>query len=170
MEIKFDLKNLDKYTTKMKDDIAKHYAKVGVLSSKAQRTGEGEFNNASLALVHELGSIDAGIPARPFFSLTQQKRGKQMAEFINANAESVFKQVMAGDTKIVLSKLGAKWVELIMECFETEGFGTWPPLSESTIEDRRRRTPKSKRKGGSFSPKMLQDTGELKKSITYEVE
>ena len=168
-EIIFSLKNFEKMTKQMQSDLQKHYAKVGVLAAKNARTEDDDnVDNAYLAAIHEYGVVSQNLPARSFFRLTQEKRGEEMAAFIASNESGIMAQVMAGRTIDVLKKLGAKWVSYINECFETEGFGTWAPLSESTIEERRSRTPKAKRKKG-FNPKILQDTGQLERSITFEV-
>lgn len=169
MEIKLDLKNLDKYTKRMKADLDKHYAKVGVLASENNREEDG-MTNARLAAVHEFGSRDGRIPERSFFRLTYEKRRDAMAEFIANNEQAILKKVMAGKTKEIYSLLGALWQEYIAECFDTEGFGTWPDIADSTyfmkLERFDEMYPNSKKQ---FNPKILQDTGQLANSIVYEV-
>lgn len=167
-DVMLDLKNFDKMTKKMQADLQKHYAKVGVLAAKNTRTGEDEnLDNAGLAAVHEFGVISQNIPERSFFRLTQEKRGDDMRSFVAEQENNIFKRVAAGETIYVLKRLAAKWVAYINECFETEGFGTWPQLSESTLSNRLEKTPENKQK--DFNPKILQDTGQLERSITFEV-
>ena len=182
MEVKLDLKNLDKYTKRMKADLDKHYAKVGVLSAKNNRDNDDDsgMTNAKLAAVHEFGSRDGRIPERSFFRLTYEERGEDMSAFIESNELAILKKVMSGKTKDVYKQLGAKWVSFINECFETEGFGKWAPLSEATLEARLAKTPTGLRynkktdemvqsRAQEFNPKILQDTGQLERSIMYEV-
>ena len=172
MEVKLDLKNLDKYTKRMKADLDKHYAKVGVLSAKNNRDDDDDsgMTNAKLAAVHEFGSRDGRIPERSFLRLTAEKRGDEMSDFIANNEKAIIEKVMKGQTKDIYKQLGAKWVSYINECFETEGFGTWPDLADSTywmkLEQFEESYPDSKKE---FNPKILQDTGQLERSIMYEV-
>lgn len=169
-DVVLNLKLFDKMTKKMQADLQKHYAKVGVLAAKNTRSEddeEGNIDNAYLAAIHEFGVVSQGIPERSFFRLTQEKRGDNMQTFIADQENNILKRVMAGQTVYVLSRLAAKWTAYIAECFETEGFGTWAPLSESTIEHRREKTPD--KSAADFNPKILQDTGQLERSITYEV-
>lgn len=172
MEVKLDLKKLDKLTKKIKDDLGKHYAKVGVLSAKNNRDNDDDsgMTNAKLAAVHEFGSRDGRIPERSFLRLTAEMRGDEMSEFIASIEKAIIEKVMKGKTKDVYNQLGAKWQEYIGECFETEGFGTWPEIADSTYWMKRERFdemyPNSKKE---FNPKILQDTGQLERSIKYEV-
>lgn len=167
-DVVLDLKNFDKMTKKMQADLQKHYAKVGVLAEKNARIDDNDYiTNAGLAAVHEFGVVEQNIPSRSFFRLTQEKRGQDLMAFINDQADNIFKRVMAGQTKYVLGRIASLWSDYIHECFETEGFGTWAQLSETTIENRREKTPK--KSAGDFDPKILQDTGQLERSITFEV-
>ena len=172
MEVKLDLKNLDKYTKRMKADLGKHYAKVGVLSAKNNRDNDDDsgMTNAKLAAVHECGSLDGRIPERSFLRLTAEMRGDEMSDFISSNEKAIIEKVMKGKIKDVYNQLGAKWQEYIGECFETEGFGKWPEIADSTYWMKRERFdemyPNSKKE---FNPKILQDTGQLERSIMYEV-
>ena len=167
-DVVFNLKNLDRFTKQMKSELDKHYAKIGVLSEGNQRD-EDNFTNADLAAVHEFGSIKRKIPARSFLGLTEQIKGKEMSEFIDSQADNIFKRVMEGKSKIVIGKLAAKWMEYIHECFETEGFGTWVPMSDATYWKRFENASEKVQDSGNFEPKLLQDTGQLERSITYEV-
>lgn len=63
----------------------------------------------------------------------------------------------------ILGAVGEAMVTQVLDVFETEGFGEWPELADSTLE-RRMHGPR-----GSSNPKILQDTGLLVGSITYEV-
>jgi len=166
-----DLKNLDKFTKQMKANIEKHYAKVGVLSAKNNRAdSESGFGNAKLAAVHEYGSRDGRIPERSIFRLTADKRSEEMSAFIDSKQTQILKDVTRGKIKDVYKMLGAKWMSFLFECFETEGFGTWPEIADSTywmkLERFEEMYPNSKKQ---FNPKILQDTGQLANSITYEV-
>jgi phage gpG-like protein len=164
-DVRLNIKSLEKFTAQMRKDAAKHEAHIGILA--AEQHEDDDFTTASLAAVHEFGSISQHIPQRSFFALTETMKGKEMQAFMEEQDENIFKKVMSGKSKEVLSKLAAKWNAFIHECFETEGFGTWLPMSDATRAARIRKTPKKKK--ASASPQLLQDTGALERSITFEV-
>jgi phage gpG-like protein len=135
----------------------------------AEQHEEDDFTTASLGAVHEHGSMVNNIPARPFFSLTEKTKAKEMQAFMEENDKNIFKRIMAGESKQVLTELAAKWNEFIHECFDTEGWGTWNPMKPATRAARIRKTPGSKKKKASANPVLLQDSGALERSITFEV-
>ena len=98
------------------------------------------------------------IPARSFLKLPLEDR-KRLLKNITKNID--FDELMeyiekTGDLESLAIMIGAGAVETINEAFESEGFGQWQPDNPYTTE----------RKG---SGRPLQDTGKLKKSISYEV-
>lgn len=60
----------------------------------------------------------------------------------------------------VANAIGISAVERVMDAFETSGFGKWAPISEFT---------KKNRQGDKDNP-PLNDTGQLRNSISYKVE
>lgn len=159
--------NLNKSVNDIMKKLKSHEGHVGVLSStvnKERKKGD-PLNNAELGAVHEFGSLSGNIPSRSFFRLTEKKRGEAMSDFIAAQRDNILKRVLAGQTKLVMEKLCAKWMAYIHECFETEGFGTWKKLRRATLLARERKR-KDKTQGGV---KILQDTGALERSIAFEV-
>lgn len=144
-----------------------HQGRVGVLSStvsKGRDVGD-PLNNAELAAVHEFGTLAGNIPARSFFRLTETKRADQMSDFIRAQEQNIMRKVISGQTKLVMEKLCAKWLSYIHECFETEGWGTWKQLADATSKARE----KKRHKKNQGAAKILQDTGAMERSITFEV-
>ena len=134
--------------------------RVGVLS--AQKHKADDFTTASLAAVHEFGSLDGHTPERSFFRLTEQIKGKEFQAFIKKNETKILRSILDGSWPKVLKKIAAKWEAYIHECFETEGWGSWEELADSTVAARLR-------KGNDVDMRILQDTGELEKHIVSEV-
>ena len=60
----------------------------------------------------------------------------------------------------------------VLEVFETEGYGEWPPLADSTLDRRllysKKAMGKRKKKRRSSNPKLLQDTGNLVGSLVED--
>ena len=160
VEFKIDLRL---FTDKMKKELHKYEAHIGILS--AEQHEDDDFSTAELGAVHEFGSISGNIPARPFFSKTEEIKGEEMAAFITANEDKIVEAAFRGQMEGIMKKIAAKWMAYIHECFETEGWGTWKKLEPSTLIARERKR-FEKGQGGA---KILQDTGALERSITFEV-
>lgn len=127
------------------------HAKVGVLDSTNARTDGSGITNAELALIHEFGSPDAGIPERSHFRSTfDANKGKYERQLTRAVG-------LVLDRK--LSFEGA--LELVAIQHEADikaaiARGIPPENAPSTIA----------RKG---STKPLIDTGAYRASITHAV-
>lgn len=130
--------------------------KIGVLAN--EQRDDSHFGSVELACVHEFGSLIRGIPQRSFLRQTMINRKDDFKAEIEANKETIGKRIAAGNGDKVLEKMGATWVRYVMETFDNEGPG-WSPLSPKTIANRIKK-----------SNRILQDTGEMKKSITYMVQ
>lgn len=129
--------------------------KIGVLAN--EQRDDSHFGSVELACVHEFGSIIRGIPQRSFLRQTMINRKDDFKAEIDANKDTIGKRIAAGNGDKVLEKMGATWVRYVMETFDNEGPG-WLGLKKSTVDRRIKK-----------SDKILQDTGEMKKSITYMV-
>lgn len=155
--------NLEKFTNEMRKELNRYEARVGILAEEKHE--DSDFTNAELAAVHEFGSLSGNIPARSFFALTEKVKGKEMAEFVKSQEENIIKRVITKDTKKLLKRMGSKWYEFIMECFDTEGWGQWPEWKPGTKKARDRKRFMEGQGGG----KMLDDTGIMVGAITHEV-
>jgi phage gpG-like protein len=155
--------NLEKFTDKMRKELTKYEAHIGILSGETHE--DDDFSTASLGAVHEFGSMSEHIPSRSFFRLTEKAKGEEMMKFIKANEPAIIKACLNGGMEKIMQKIGAKWNAYLHECFETEGWGTWQELSDETLAARERKR-SDKTQGGV---KILQDTGALERSITFEV-
>ena len=129
--------------------------KIGVLSNGARE--DSDFGAVELAAVHEFGSQRRGIPQRSFLRQTMVNRKDDFKAEIESNRETIMKRIASGQGDAVLEKIGITWQRYVLETFSAEGPG-WASLSPKTIARRIKK-----------SNKILQDTGEMKKSITYAV-
>lgn len=127
--------------------------KVGILGDSAER-GDGN-TNAEIGLAHEFGSQSKNIPPRSFIRMPLETNVDSLKSAMQGSAAK--KAVETGDTKSLLELLGIQAQGIIQEAFSTGGYGQWPANSAATVA----------RKGYN-SP--LQETGQLKRSITYKVE
>lgn len=148
--VKGNFKNLQKL---LKDLKTKKYVDVGILQAGSYPNGT---SIAYVGATHEFGTSKAGrsrnvvIPERSFLRMPLNTQQEKIAKNIKKKSKGL-------DVNKVLDLLGQSAVAVILEAFETNGFGTWAPLSDSTIAKR------------GASAQILQDTALLKKSIDYKV-
>jgi hypothetical protein len=156
---------------------------VGVPGDKGGRK-EGEISNVDLALIHDRGAPEAGIPARPFMEPgIKAVKGQIVTEFQNAG-KAILSGGKFGSAKSVegyLNRIGLICVRSIRAVITA---GIAPELAPSTIRGRINRikgkarrkkiaaelasgTPASRQNGeeGVFLPLVL--SGQLRNSITY---
>jgi phage gpG-like protein len=129
--------------------------RIGILANEERPDG---FGSVELACVHEFGSQKRGIPQRSFLRQTMVNRKDDFKTEIESNKETIMKRIASGQGDMVLQKMGATWQKYVLETFDNEG-PNWAPLSPKTIAARIKN-----------SDKILQDTGEMKKSITFMVD
>ena len=107
-------------------------------------------------IYNELGAPNAGIPSRPFMRQTQAEKASKWDHIINGNLK--FKDIKSnGDGPLVLCGEAMKG-----DIKESIQRGDWEPDAEATVRAKERR---GKSEGGH----PLIDTGDLLKSIIYEV-
>ena len=160
----------------IEDFMAKGYfVKVGIL---AGANHEGEIGAVELAAIHEFGSQKRKIPERSFLRQTMANRKEDFSSFIESNKKKIMDEIAAGNGSVIMEKIGVQWVRYVMETFDSQG-PNWAPLADSTIRNRKnysiaqKKNPKlsgdALMKKARQGTKILQDTGEMKKSITFEV-
>ena len=159
--------------------------KVGLLAEKGgSDTISENLDMAGLGAVHEFGcqipvtdkmrgfffhnfgvrlkasTTHIIIPSRSFLQMPLERRQDVMRK-VKAHigdAEDVLYYIeKTGDLESVGKIIGVAAVEQILEAFETSGWGQWEPNNELTIQGK-----------GSSLP-LVKD-GDLKRTITYEVE
>ena len=174
------LKNVENFITKKPKII------LGVLNNMTHQGkkesskdgGGGGIGRAELAAVHEFGSNEQNIPERSFLRKTMNERKDDFDSHLEKSRISILKSIANGGGEGVLQKFGMLWVRYIHETFDKQG-PDWPQLSTVTLRRRKNfdivkadnpnasmKTLINKTRRGS---KILQDTGELKKSIWFEV-
>lgn len=139
---------------------------VGV-SGKPRKQGENDkkapkINMAELAAIHEFGSQSNNIPARSFLLSTLNENSEKYAGEFNSiiNAIESGKSANAG-----LSNLGNMARRDILDKFKNND---WQPIKPETKARRRKvKNPTNKKLSGIHKP--LIDTGELRKSIMFQV-
>lgn len=168
--LEYDFTGLDNFVKAM-DTAGKFVVRVGIFGNKnareiaaAQKTGKSSIRktvrgttstltNAELGIIHELGSIERGIPPRSFLRMPLQQRTKEiLADATKGAAEMIAKGNILG----VLKRLGIACEKQIQLAFATRGFGSWQPDAPATV-----------RKKGSNQP--LIDTAQLRRSIASQV-
>ena len=136
--------------------VAGSRVKVGVLQDAPKEAEEGsaggDLSLLEVAALHEFGAPAANIPQRSFIRAGVDENLPEIQRVQHALAVQVFK----GDVSlpVALDRLGAKVAALLQNRISR---GIAPPNAESTVE-----------KKGSSKP--LVDTGQLKASLTWEVE
>lgn len=130
--------------------------KIGIIGSKDSRP-DGE-SNASIGYRHEFGY---GVPQRSFLRSTINRKEFDFRDTIQSNTEKIREQIAYEGIDPVLAKMGAWWVDAILETFEFNGFGKWKQLEPSTIE--------AKTRNGKRGDAILTDEGFLKRAIAFEV-
>lgn len=114
---------------------------VGILGEENARS-DGK-TNAEIGSIHEFGSTDGKIPMRSFLRMPITEWLHKEIDNIKAQKELSIEQVA--------EQIGIAAVAVIEDAFATSGFGQWPVGKTKDIE-------------------MLVDTGQLRDSISYEVE
>ncbi len=125
------------------------YVKVGFPSNATESDGT---KTALVAAVHEFGSPSQGIPERPFVRPSLDKNRAKRSALNKQNLKKVLNGGITIDA--ALGQLGHMAAGDIQEEIRN---GNFAPLKPATIQ----------RKGSS---KPLIDTGQMRQSVTYELE
>lgn len=141
---------------KLNEELAKSgkvTVRVGVLAGKTDRQ-EGEFNNAELGAVHEMGSKTGMIPSRSFLRTPCLE---DLPEELKKSGPKKLARMIAQKGMVEAMKtVGVLAENSVDHAFETRGKGRWAPNAPATV-----------RKKGSDSP--LIDQGKLRRSVTSKV-
>jgi hypothetical protein len=170
-QIKVDLSGLNDLIKSFGKD---HYTKVGILGGKAAekhkkaettilKSGksvrhagheDSPFTNAEIAVVHEFGSVNRGIPQRSFLRMPIEFKKRDLIRFLGS---SKIKELFeAGEIKNIFKYLGVEAENIIRDAFHSRGFGQWALNSAATIKMK-----------GSDSP--LIDTSQLQRAVSSTV-
>ena len=151
VEISIDLKNLDRLNKFSRNQ---YRADVGIFSSNNKRNDTNKLTNAEIGARHEYGVMSENLPRRSFLKDPLTIKGNDV---INKANELIKKNLFTDNgTKNTVQSLGMFAESIVVQAFETGGFGTWTPLSYKTISE----------KGHT---QILLDTLQLKNSIASRV-
>lgn len=127
--------------------------KIGLLAGKNENRSNDGVTNVDLGLIHEFGTSDGHIPARPFLRPTmareQAKYERLLAEVTKRSLEGLYPLDKG------LGLLGQAAVADVRATI-TQGAGVQPANAPSTIQ----------RKGSS---RPLVDTGRMVNAISYAI-
>lgn len=164
--------------------------KVGIIGSEASQKAEGtDLTNAELGAIHEFGctitvtekmrkylhsqglhlnknTTTIVIPTRSFLRmpLMSSEGKKELLNIVKSQISNEFKVTdLQSDTanKILddtVHLLAETAYLRVLQAFESGGYGNWAPISKFT----------SKRRKNAGNP-PLTDTGDLRRSISYEI-
>lgn len=123
------------------DKLSKTSIKIGVLNNPKQ---------AKKAYRNEYGVVSANIPPRSNVQFPIEENIGYILKDVN------FKDFTDEEIRTNANSIGDNGLECIQKAFDTKGYGTWADNSPVTIAIKGRNEP-------------LVDTGELRKSYSYEV-
>jgi hypothetical protein len=130
-----------------------------VRRAKGSIAANWRMNVASIALVHETGSYERMIPARPVHRTAF--RNPDFRRQLVVLASSEYRGLLHGKKpEIVLHNLGSFWRTRFDRVFDGEN--NWPALSDSTLI--RRYT------NGNYSDQPLVDTRQMRDTTTSKVQ
>ena len=127
---------------------------VGILEEELSRDGES-INNAELGAVHEFGSTKRKIRANSFLRVPLQDNLPQKLKDGKLYSDAQFSSLLRSGKapKDIGDKVGAIALGVVTEAFTSNGFGKW----------------QNKHGPNKKTGQVLVDTGELRRSISYEV-
>lgn len=145
-----------------KIDAEKPHVKVGLLAGSSAKRDDG-LTNPELGLIHEFGTSDGRIPARPFLRPAINKHAEEYRKAI----ESVLRRALEKQTPFEkgLALIGQKAAADVKN-YITQGPPIPPPNAPRTLKRKEALT----RRGSKGKVRTLVDTGRMVGSISYVVE
>ena len=132
---------------------AKGYlARVGILGGDAGKQHIGGITNSELGVIHEFGNEK--MPIRSFLRMPIDTHKKEILKSMEGTkARDAFAKK---DFVRFFHLLGQSARSIVLQAFETGGFGHWPDITEAT-------------KAAKGSSAILVNSAQLKNSITEDV-
>lgn len=126
-------------------------AKVGILGKNATRK-DGKETNYEIGKKHEFG--EDGLPIRSFLRMPIVEKFPKALQSSGFFEKKVFEKALAsGSLYSIVEKLGILGEVVVLEAFETGGFGNWKPSNMKYKKNHQ----------------TLVETQQLKDSISSEV-
>lgn len=152
--IKIDIKGLKK----VQEKIGKAYrTDIGILANKNPVDIETGINMATLGQTHYYGSVSNKLPARDWLKLPVEMGIRKHLKMYGAKLFTSIKNEK--DLNQFHNFLGIQCLNAVMDAFDTNGFGTWQPLSPNTVKNKKQN-----------KDKILTETGQLRQSVSFKVE
>lgn len=132
-EKRFDITGLQVMQSALKKMTEGHYVvQVGVFGNKTGRNDQDEngLTNAEIGLIHEMGSVSRNIPRRSFLWDTFANHGKDLLPVLKDPVATLLK---TGKIEEYLKVAGVAATNLVVEAFQTSGWGAWPANSYRTL-------------------------------------
>lgn len=151
--IELNTKGLDQLVRALKGKLPQ--VRVGILGSKSNRgNAKDGQTNASIGAEHEFGS--SRMPVRSFLRMPISTFLNKKMENSGAFDEDVLRDVVKQATIVPwLKKVAVLAEAIVQEAFDTSGWGQWPKWRNPNYRNGNNR--------------ILDDTGQLRDSITSEV-
>lgn len=172
-EKKFDITGLKVIQASLNQLQDKHYTvQVGVFGDKAARKSKEDkgLTNAEVGLIHEMGSVTRNIPRRSFLWDTFALHGDKLMPELKQPLMTLFK---TGKVEEYLKIVGIAATNLVVEAFQTSGWGSWPQNAYRTIMGKLRGSIEKRRQmaaevlyEGADHTKPLIRTGQLWQAIS----
>ena len=143
---------------------------VGVFSGKSAR--EGDLDNAALASIHEHGDSRHNLPPRSMLITPIKDHSKEIMSSIKGKAHEL---VETGKLLNIWKLVGIAAEKIILQAFDTGGFGKWPQLKNATIWGKLKGSMASKAnkfwniKAGNSKSGILIATGQLRRAFSSRV-
>lgn len=175
-KVNANIEELNKLLRLMKND---YRMRVGIIGNKAaaQHDNKSDLTNAQIGAFHEFGT--SKMPQRSFLLMPLQEK---LSDEIPKMKKYIFKQFFDKKApKQFYMTLGSKALDIIEAAFNTNGFGEWKALSNSTTAAwekakgikgwRNAKRISTVRKGLrlSLGRQILTNTGKMRRSIRFKV-
>ena len=136
---------------------------VGIVGTKPERS---DSSNAEIGAAHEYGSVKHNLPARSFLRmpiLTHLNDAMKDAKM--TSKETMRKVIESGNIYPWLEKIKLIAKGIVIEAFDTEGWGQWAKWSNRYAKRQESKMNSKKTSGKGTDNKILDDTGQLKGAI-----
>lgn len=120
--------SLDKLKSLYESLKTKPSIEVGVFSAKDGR--DDSMTNATLAFIHEMGSPEHGLPPRSMLKVPLKDHINEIMAVAKGHGEEI---VLQSGALRLWKLLGVAAEKVVIQAFQTGGFGKWAPLKYGTL-------------------------------------
>lgn len=162
--------SLDKLNTLREELKSRPSIQIGVFANKTTR--KDDMTNATLASIHENGDSRHGLPARSMLKVPIKDHAKQIMASIAGMSHQL---IMTRGMEKMWRVLGIAAEKIVLQAFQTEGFGKWAPLQYATVLAKLKGSLTKRRKilgqiyTGEKKSGILIATGQLRRAFSSRV-